>query len=222
MIPIATILLVDDHPSVGEGTKQRVERESDFQVTVVESGTEALQLLAQGQFFDLMLFDLNMPVINGLELTRRIMETHPDSIILIYTGFDIAPNFNILIEAGVSGFVNKATSWARLINILRCALQGETVLPTMLVKELRRTDIKVPVGSNDSLEHISINQREQAILQEIAQGKSNKEIAAMMFMSQRMIEYNLSKIFEKLNVSSRSEAITEAKKHGLIQETKFE
>nr|WP_202113266.1 response regulator transcription factor [Paenibacillus sp. MMS18-CY102] len=215
-------MLVDDHPSVGEGTKQRLEREADFQVTVVESGTEALSLLAQGYLFDLMLFDLNMPVINGLELTRRIIESNPDALILIYTGFDIAPNFNILIEAGVSGFVNKATSWARLINIIRCALEGETVLPTALVKELRRTDIKVPVGSNGSLEHISINQREQVILQEIAQGKSNKEIAAMMFMSQRMIEYNLTKIFEKLNVSSRSEAITEAKKHGLVQEAKFE
>jgi two-component system competent response regulator ComA len=216
------ILHVDDHPAVGEGTKSRIEQEPDMKVTVVKSGMEALQLLLDGEVFDIMLFDLNMPVINGLELTRRVMAINSDCIILIYTGYDIAPNFNILIEAGVSGFVSKASSWDQLINVIRCAMRGESVIPTMLLKQLRRNEMRVMTEENGKvLEQASINQKEHTILQEIAKGKSNKEIANLLYMSQRAVEYNLSRIFEKLGVRSRSEAIIEAKKHGLIPDTQL-
>ncbi|MEW9701032.1 response regulator transcription factor [Paenibacillus sp. SI8] len=217
-----SIMLIDDHPSVGEGTKNRLEQEGDLQVTVVSSGMEALELLANGAAFDLMLCDLNMPVINGLELTKRILDINSDALIVIYTGFEIAPNFNMLMEAGVSGFISKATSWEQMVQSIRCALRGESVIPTMLLKQLRRMDLKLAApDTNKSMEHTSINQKEQTILQEVALGKSNKDIASLLFMSQRTVEYHLSRIFEKLNVRSRSEAVVEAKKHGLIQNVDF-
>ncbi|USB32703.1 response regulator transcription factor [Paenibacillus sp. YPG26] len=212
------ILIVDDHPSARDGTRAKLEQEQDMIVTDVCSGMEALSLIEAGERFDVMLFDLNMPVISGLELTKRVLEIHSCACILIYSGYDIAPNFNLLIEAGISGFVSKASPWGHLIQSIRYATQGDSIIPTSLLKQLRRHDIKLPGhDSNGASELTSITQKEQTILQEIALGKSNKDIANLLYMSQRNVEYHLSRIFEKLHVRSRFEAIAEAKKHGLIK-----
>lgn len=215
------ILLVDDHPSVGEGTKNMIEQDPDMQVTVLISAMEALELIEQ-EDFDVLLFDLNMPVINGIELTKRIMRTRPDSRILIYTGYEISPNFNVLVEAGVSGVVSKTSTREQLLNALRCALRDEAVIPVSLLRQLRRRDIRLNQGREEKLmEEVSINEREQEILQEVSSGSSNKDIATKLLMSQRTVEYNLTRIFEKLNVRSRSEAIVEARRLGLIRTDEF-
>lgn len=209
------ILLVDDHPSVGEGTKMLIEKEQDMNVTVASTGLEALEMIKQRQF-DIMLFDLNMPVINGLEMTRRVMSINSDAIILIYSGYDISAHFNYLIESGVSGFLSKTSSREQIVAALRCALRGEAVIPVTLLKQLRRSEVRFGASSGQNLQDVSINEREQEILQEVANGLSNKEIASVLLTSQRSVEYNLTRIFEKLNVRSRSEAIVVAKRLGLI------
>lgn len=210
------ILLVDDHPSVREGTKSIVEQESDMSVTAVSSGIEVLEILKQ-QSFDILLLDLNMPIMNGLEITRRITVQYPDLLIIIYTGHDINPHFNILIDAGVSGFISKTSPQDQLINAIRFAVRGETVIPTSLFKQLRRNDIRIQTSRKEEhLENVSINEKEQAILREIANGKSNKELAQLFLVSQRTVEYNLTRIFEKLKVGSRAEAIVEAQRLGVI------
>jgi Response regulator containing a CheY-like receiver domain and an HTH DNA-binding domain len=213
---VIEILLVDDHPSVGVGTKTMIEQESDMKVTVVTSSTEVLELL-KSRTFEVLMFDLNIPVINGLELTRRVRVINSDTPIIIYTGYDISSHYNILIEARVSGFVSKTASREQLITVIRCALRGEAVIPVTLLQQLRRNGALVNVSENeDRLEGISINEKEQVILQEVAKGKSNSEIANVLLMSQRSVEYNLTRIFGKLKVRSRAEAIFEAKRLGLI------
>ncbi|WP_314587397.1 response regulator transcription factor [Paenibacillus terrigena] len=214
------ILLVDDHPSVGEGTKIMIEKESDMNVTVVFSGLEALQLIRENKY-DIMLFDLNMPGISGLELTRRVMSINSGFTVLIYSGYDISAHYNILIESGVAGFISKTSSREQLIAAIRCALRGEAVIPISLLKQLRRNDIRSGTGLSQKVEDVSINEKEQEILQEVANGLSNKEIAGLLIMSQRTVEYNLTRIFEKLNVRSRSEAIIVAKRLGLIHIQEF-
>lgn len=215
------ILLVDDHPSVGEGTKSMIEQENDMKATIVTSSMEALAVL-KSQSFDVLMFDLNMPVINGLELTRRVIAINPDTPILIYTGYDISSHFNILVEARVSGFISKTASREQLIIAIRCALRGEAVVPISLLHQLRRNDARAIVSANEvNLESISIDEKEQTILQEVARGKGNREIADTLLMSQRTVEYNLTRIFGKLNVRSRSGAIIEAKRFGLIPNEDF-
>ncbi|SHI44496.1 response regulator transcription factor [Desulfosporosinus lacus] len=215
------ILLVDDHPSVGEGTKSMIEQENDMKATVVTSSMEALAVL-KSQSFDVLMFDLNMPVINGLELTRRVTAINPDTPILIYTGYDISSHFNILVEARVSGFISKTASREQLIIAIRCALRGEAVVPISLLHQLRRNDARIAAsGDEESIEGISIDEREQAILREVARGKGNREIADILLISQRTVEYNLTRIFGKLNVRSRAEAIVEAKRLGLIPNENF-
>lgn len=210
------ILLVDDHPSVVEGTKHMLQHDPEMQVTVALSAMDALEML-ETESFDVMLFDLNMPTINGLELTKRIIQRDPESIIIIYTGYEIGGYFNLLMDSGVSGFISKTTSREQLINAIRCAVRGESVVPTSLLKQLRRNEVSVSKGDS-TIEKVSINEKEQEILQEVAKGSANKDIAAKMHMSQRSVEYHLTRIFEKLGVRSRSEAVAEAKRIGLIHE----
>ncbi|TGE38914.1 response regulator transcription factor [Desulfosporosinus fructosivorans] len=215
------ILLVDDHPSVGEGTKSMIEQENDMKATVVTSSMEALEVL-KNQIFDVLMFDLNMPVINGLELTRRVIAINSDTPILVYTGYDISAHYNILVEARVSGFISKTASREQLITAIRCALRGEAVIPISLLHQLRRNEARVDASEKEeSVKRISIDEKEQMILQEVARGKSNREIADILLMSQRTVEYNLTRIFGKLNVRSRSEAIFQAKRLGVIPHEDF-
>lgn len=214
------VLLVDDHPSVGEGTKNMIESSQDFQVTVLSSGAEALELM-KSRTFDLMLFDLHMPGLNGLELTNRVMSLYSDTIVMIYTGYDIGPHFNLLMESGVSGFINKACSKEQLLLALRCALRGDAVIPIPLLKQLRRKEVHIASSQSKTLDEVSINEKEQSILQLVSEGYSNKDIAAALYMSQRTVEYNLTRIFEKLSVRSRSEAMVAAKRLGLVRDQNF-
>ncbi|MFF2886612.1 response regulator [Paenibacillus sp. NPDC057967] len=208
------ILLVDDHPSVGEGTKTMIEQDSDMKVTVALSALEALDKV-HSEPFDIILCDLNMPGISGLELTKRLIQIDPERKVIIYSGYEIGTHFNLLVESGVSGFISKTASRDQLHNSIRCALRGEAVIPIPLLKQLRRHEVAIS-RSELSIDDVSINEKEMTILHEVAAGVSNKELAAMLHVSQRNVEYQLTKIFEKLNVRSRSEAIREAKRLGLI------
>jgi two-component system competent response regulator ComA len=211
---VIRILLVDDHPSVGEGTKNMIEQDSEMSVSVVLSAIEALDIV-QIDHFDLILCDLNMPGISGLELTKRLIQQDPERKVIIYSGYEIGSHFNLLIESGVSGFISKTVSREQLHNAIRCAMRGETVIPISLLKQLRRHEVTIG-RSEVTIEDVSINEKEQTILHEVATGVSNKELAVMLHVSQRNVEYQLSRIFEKLNVRSRSEAIKEAQRLGLI------
>lgn len=191
-----------------------IEQDPDMEVSVVLSAIEALELL-QTKSFDLILCDLNMPGISGLELTKRLIQQDAERKVIIYTGYEIGTHFNLLIESGVSGFISKTISREQLHNAIRCAMRGDAVIPISLLKQLRRNEIKLE-RPELSIEDVSINEKEQTILHEVATGISNKELAAMLHVSQRNVEYQLSKIFEKLSVRSRSEAIKEAQRLGLI------
>lgn len=207
---VIRILLVDDHPSVMEGTKLMLEREADIEVTVCGSGEEALRLIPNGSF-DVMLFDLNMPKFNGIELTKKVLERHPDSVIVIFTGYDITPYFNQLLDIGVTGFVQKTASREHLVNVIRCAIRGEAVIPLDLLRELRHArSPEQPVISRQ------LSTKDMQILTEVARGKSNKDIATMMLMSQRSLEYALTQLFQKLQVKSRVEAVARSKELGVL------
>jgi len=191
-----------------------IEQDSDMKVTVVLSALEALDKV-HSEPFDIILCDLNMPGISGLELTKRLIQNDPERKVIIYSGYEIGTHFNLLVESGVSGFISKTASRDQLHNSIRCALRGEAVIPIPLLKQLRRHEVAIS-RSELSIDDVSINEKEMTILHEVAAGVSNKELAAMLHVSQRNVEYQLTKIFEKLNVRSRSEAIREAKRLGLI------
>ncbi|TJY42609.1 response regulator transcription factor [Cohnella pontilimi] len=212
------ILLVDDHPSVMEGTKLLLEQEEDMKVVIEQSASKALDIL-NDSVFDVMLFDLTMPEMSGIELAKKVLAKIPEATILIYSGNDLKDHFNTLIDAGISGIVSKTANKEQLVTSVRCALRGEAILPLDLVKQLRR--LTRPEANRTELETKAVSAKEQQILKEIAKGKSNKEIATDLHMSQRSLEYGLTNLFHKLNVKSRLEAAIKAKELKLLDDVDF-
>lgn len=210
------VLIVDDHPAVGEGTRAIIEQEEDMKAKVIPDIDKFLDIIKEDKY-EIYLVDLYMPKINGIELTKMILQVDPDAIILIYTGFDLVSHYNLLIEVGVAGFISKTTSPEQLITAIRCALREEAVIPLQLLKQLRRLDAG-PSSSEgqQNLGDITLSSKEQQILDGISKGLTNKAIAIDLSMSQRTIEYNLTKIFSKLGVGSRTEALLKAKEFGLL------
>ncbi|TRY27013.1 response regulator transcription factor [Brevibacillus sp. LEMMJ03] len=207
------ILLVDDHRSVVEGTKMLIESEPDMNVTI-ETDVYCVSDLVRLKKFDVILFDLYMPKINGADLARKVLEVVPDAVILIYSGFEIAPHFNLLMESGVSGFIAKTSTREQLIQAIRCASRKEAIVPMHLLKQLRRQEIVVQ--GEPGREETTITQEEDRLLRELAKGKSNKDISKTLMISQRSLEYSLTELFQKLHVSSRVEAIKKAKRLGIL------
>lgn len=213
------VLLVDDHPSVMEGTRVLLEQEGDIKVTFAQSAGTAVELAAT-QSFDVMLVDFQMPDMNGIDLSKKILGATPDAVILIYTGYEFKNSFNLMVESGISGFVLKTANREQLVTAIRCASRGESVLPISLVKQLRRQTVSVS-QENEEDGRLAISDREHQILKEIAKGRSNKEIAVSLIMSQRSLEYCLTSLFQKLNVKSRIEAVMKAKQLALLEDSDF-
>lgn len=119
------ILLVDDHPSVMEGTKMILEQEGDMKVTLANSADEVLEMVSSHSF-DVMLFDLHIADVNGIDLAKQVLTMNADAIILIYTGYEFTNKFNLMIESGIFGFISKTTNREQLITAVRCALRGKS------------------------------------------------------------------------------------------------
>lgn len=210
------VLTVDDHPSVMEGTKLLLEQEGDIRVRFANTAAAAIEQL-EGLRFDVILVDLQMPDMNGLELSKRMLGVRPDATILIYTGFDFKNHFNVMVESGLSGFLPKTVNREQLVTAVRCAARGEVILPLELLRQLRRPNEPRPEPRGDQACTV-VSDRERQILTEIARGKSNKEIAQTLLISQRSLEYALTDLFHKLKVKSRVEAVIKAGQLGIVDE----
>lgn len=201
------ILVVDDHHLVGEGTKLLLEQEKDFKVTFVNSSEKALEILLKYEF-DVFVFDLNMPGLNGQELAKEVSKISPKSSIIIYTGYDIEPHFNKLVSSGVSSFINKVASKETLIAAIRASLAGNSMMPINLLQQLKIPDNSINILEGfHLLKKYNLSKNEIETLRLVMADKTNKEIAAELFISLRTVEYRLSNIFKKLNVNSRIKAI---------------
>ncbi|ELK47232.1 response regulator transcription factor [Halobacillus sp. ACCC02827] len=211
------VLIVDDHPAVGAGTKAMLEQEGDLVVDVTHDNEMVLSIMEENDY-DIALLDLYMPGINGIELAKKIRNNYPDIKLLIYTGFDLSTHFNMLVEADINGFVSKTATSEQLLTAIRCAARDEVVIPLHLFKQLRRSEASVSGNAEEKEKNngLSLNEKEQSILKEVASGLTNREIAQLLHMSQRSVEYTLTGIFNKLNVRSRTEALFKAQELGLV------
>ncbi|WP_017470570.1 response regulator transcription factor [Amphibacillus jilinensis] len=208
------ILIVDDHVMVGEGTKRLLSDEPELVVEFVSCARDALMFLTS-KHFDLYIIDLNMPGQNGIELTKEILHRHRDARVMIYTGYDTTAYFNRLVDLGVIGFLSKSYSNDQLVQAVKCALMDLAVIPVKWLNEVKRTDHKVRLQNG---EQVTLTEIEQEIIFLVDKGKSNDEIADQIKMSRRTVERHLTKIFQKMHVSSRAEAIEVGKKIGILPE----
>jgi len=210
------ILIADDHAVVREGTRQILEQEPDLQVVAeAGDGEEAVQLT--GTFKpDVALIDIAMPRLDGIEATRQIKVSYPATAVLILSAYDDDQFVFKLLEAGAAGYLLKSIRGRELIDAVRAVYAGESVLhPSIARKVLNRFS---PVSGKPPGQKPSavLTEREIEVLRLATRGLSNQDIASELSLSLRTVQAHLGHIFNKLQVSSRTEAVVRALKEGWI------
>ncbi len=210
------VLIADDHPLLREALCQVFSRQKDMQVVGEASdGEEAVDLTAQLQP-DVVVMDIMMPKIDGLEASKRIKKLAPNVAVLILTAYDDDTYVLGLLEAGAAGYLLKSARGQNLVEAVRAIRAGESVLhPDITEKLLKRAEAK-SAGTLATKSNNVLTEREMEILKLLAKGMSNKEIADKLSLSLRTIKTHMSNIFAKMSVASRSEALAESLRLGLL------
>jgi NarL family two-component system response regulator LiaR len=217
-----SVILVDDHPLMRQALRNLLEKQLDFEIVAeANDGEEAIKLASE-LIPDIIIMDINMPKINGLEATIRIKETHPKIIILVLTVHTDNEYISGLLEAGAGGYLVKSIYGDEIIPAIRALVAGETVLsPSIslqLVKNASRHEIRS--SSFDAIDKLSTKELE--ILRLAAKGLSNKVIAYRLGLSLRTVKAYMVELFSKLNVASRTEAVVIGIRKGIISLEDFE
>ena len=209
------ILLVEDHTFVRESLKQYLEKEEDLEVIGEAADGEQMVALAKELRPDIIVADVAMPKLSGIEATKQIRALNISVPILILTAYDIDQYIVSLLDSGAAGYLLKDISGKELIDSIRRVTRGESVLhPVIMRKVIDRFVSKSKAQTYEPCQVLT--EREIEILGLAAQGKSNKEIADKLYVSVRTVEAHLGHIFDKLGVNSRTEAVIVAFKKGWV------
>ncbi len=213
------VLLVDDHPIIREGLRSLIEKQPECMVVgEAGDGVEAVRLAAELQP-DLVIMDLTMPIMNGIDATREITSKNP-SIRVLALSMESNRFFVVeVLKSGASGYLLKDSAYAELAEAIRIVASGETYLPrkiaTLLVREFLQC---IPAEMSDA--YGGLTPREQEILQLVADGKNTKEIAWELNISGKTVENKRQAIMQKLNLFSIAELTKYAVRSGLSPLTK--
>jgi NarL family two-component system response regulator LiaR len=205
------VVLADDHALVREGTAELLERAGGMRVVgQAADGLEAVELV-QALRPDVLLLDLALPRLDGLEVARRTRATSPSTVVVALTANDEQAYVLAMLEAGATGYLSKASRGQEVVQAVRAAAAGETVFsPTIASSVTQRA-----LGGKGRLE--SLTRRELDVLRAAARGLGNKQIAAELGLSARTVQTHLTSVFGKLGVASRTEAILLALREGWVR-----
>ncbi len=216
MIQPIRVVLADDHAIVRKGTREFLEEDDAIAVVAEASnGLEACRLIDELRP-DVAVLDIQMPVMTGIEATRRIKAAHPEVRVLILTAYDDDPYVFALLGAGADGYVLKNADPDELVRLVKATAAGGKVLsPDIAAKVVARATGGLTLSGADGMEPLS--ERELAVLRLAGQGLTNKAIGLELAISDRTVQGHLANIYGKLQVGSRTEAVTKALKWGLIE-----
>ncbi|MCB8965865.1 MAG: response regulator transcription factor [Chloroflexota bacterium] len=219
------ILIADDHLVVREGLQLILSLEADMEVVATAvNGIEAVRLAAECQP-DVILMDLRMPGMDGLEAIRHIRAQQPQIAIVILTTYNEDDLMLRGLQAGASGFLLKDTGRNALFNSIRAAARGETLLqPDILARVLAQAHTPpttpAPAAPNDAPPlDTALTERELEVLTAVARGDRNKEIALSLGVTERTVKAHLTNIYNKLGVDSRAAAVSVAIQQGVLPGT---
>ena len=202
------VLIVDDHPVVREGLAGMLAGEDDLEVVgSAADGAQAVDRTARLEP-DVVLMDLRMPEVDGVSAIRRILSRHRQVHVLVLTTYDTDADIVRAIEAGATGYMLKDTPREELLRAIRAAARGESVLAPRVASRL--------MGRvRDGEERLS--PREIEVLEEVARGAGNRDIARTLRISQATVKTHLIHVFGKLGVDSRTAAVTRALELGVLR-----
>lgn len=203
------VLLAEDHKIVRQGTRLYLESVGIEVVGEATNGHEAIQLVRQMQP-DVVVMDIHMPDLTGIEATRRIRHEDEDVRVLVLTAYDNPTYVQALLNAGADGFVLKTAEFAELHRALKEVYVGRSAFDPQIVEKAARLNEELPAFVED------LTDREIEVLRHAAQGLTNKRIGEILFISDRTVQGHLQKIYRKLNVTTRTEAVTTALGQGYI------
>jgi DNA-binding NarL/FixJ family response regulator len=210
------ILIADDHAVVRDGTRQILEQEHDMEVIAeAADGAEAVKLAGSTKP-DVAIIDISMPGVDGIEATRQIKSLYPSIAVLILSAYDDDQFVFSLLEAGAAGYLLKSVRGRELIEAVRQVHAGESVLHPAIARKVLNRFVPAsgkPIGQKN-VEVLS--DREIEVLKYATRGLSNQEIADELCLSLRTVQAHLGHIFNKLQVSSRTEAVVRALKEGWV------
>lgn len=210
------VLIVDDHVIVREGLRALLETQPDIKIVgEAANGQEALNKVVEVKP-DIVLMDITMPGINGLEATRQIKQRNPDVKILVLTVHEGDEYFFKMLTAGASGYFVKGGSSSELVSAMRIVRQGDVYLyPTVAKKLLGEYLQRVRTGNNKK-DYNGLTNRERQVLKLIAEGDSNQKIAELLVLSPTTVQTHRTHIMAKLGIHNRTELVKYAIKHGFI------
>ena len=214
---VIRILIVDDHEMVRDGLAVMLSRQDDFSVVgEAQNGLEAVEKARELQP-DVVLMDLRMPELNGVDAMRRIREELPDLKFLVLTTYDTDEYIFDAIEAGAKGYLLKDTSREELFRAVRAVHRGESLIEPGVQSRLLDRLAQLSRQATQTSSNDTLSGRETEVLQLMAHGSANKAIAAVLSISESTVKTHVSNIFQKLEVGQRTEAVTKAMSLGIIK-----
>ncbi|MBP6117053.1 MAG: response regulator transcription factor [Neisseriaceae bacterium] len=212
------ILLIDDHTLFRSGIKALLQRQADFLIVgEAADGLEGVKLTKSLQP-DIVLLDLDMPVMNGQEALAQILSADPEQVVLMLTVSEDAEDLTECMRLGAKGFLLKNINAEFLLDSIRKAVEGDTVFSPEMTAKLVQCLLKPnqPPASADELALQSLTPRETETLSYLAVGASNKEIARKLDLAESTIKVHVQSILRKLELSSRVQAAVFAVKHNVV------
>jgi len=210
------LLIADDHALIREGLRKILSIEPRINVVgEVADGQQAVEFCTRNQV-DIVLMDINMPVMNGIEACRRIKEIKPNIGIIALTIHDQDEYLFELIKYGISGYVLKDVHPDQLIQTIYGVARGESFIPPAMTARVLAEFSRLTSGDHHERKHQALTDREIEVLKQVAKGQSNKAIAKALYISEKTVKNHLTSIFNKIGVEDRTQAALYAIKEKLV------
>jgi len=211
MMPdVIRALLVDDHTYIHQLVTALFESISGCTLVAQASNGQDALILYEQFLPDVVLMDVLMPIMDGIETNKHLLKAHPDAKILVLSAFQDDDSVKAILQSGAVGYVLKESLVQDLMTGIQAAVRGATMLSSPIAQVMFHSQMQRPDNS------FELTVRELSVLRLVADGLSNKEIAAQLVISVSTVKFHLNNILEKMNVNTRSEAIVLAARHRLL------
>jgi DNA-binding NarL/FixJ family response regulator len=211
------VILADDDALVRTGLRVILERRGLTVQAEAADGIQAVRL-ASHHAPDVVLMDIRMPRLDGIEATRAILEERPSTRVLILTTYDHDEYVYEALRAGAAGFLLKTTPPDRLVEGIETVAAGEALLAPSITRRLIEAHVRRPAPTHGVPPALAeLTGRERDVLVQVAHGRSNREIAEILFISQATVKTHINRIFQKLGLAGRAQAVTLAYETGLVE-----